>query len=319
MSHQKLFTCSTAALLLLSGCSFVEDRSAEPVQIVDASDAPRSTQRISIEEPKVIKLQEYQVQANDTLGTIAARTMGSASLFQQLASYNSLDYNKPLKIGQVLLIPNSTYKPVVTQPLRRPTEAKAVATKQAEYQDLNQLIQNQEYNQAIDWALTHPDLAKSEKLQTQLINASNLQIDKEIVENDFSEANFLIQGLLQNSALSQSNKDLLLNKSKQIQCNEFSHQAKLSAQKNDFDSAYNQLLKAHNLNQSYSNSLANFQETKQVVTEAMHQKALKLYRNQQLDSAQSIWDKILVIKPNDDLALVYTDRVKNLKKKLNDI
>lgn len=320
----KLNLLSFLIIINLTACSFVEDRSSDSVQIVDASDAKSPIiSKPVITKPKLEEPKKYYVQRNDTLGTIAYKTMGASSLYQKLAEFNSLDYRQPLTVGQLILIPQAgSYKQVSNvQPLKRPTTTRATSSdkQKSNFNELDGLIQKQQYNQAIDWALTHPQLKTSAELQEKLIQASMLQVDQEVVAKDYSEALFLINGLIKNPSISAPNKSLLQSQTDKIQCQQFSQTALSLTEKKQIDTAYDNLLKSYQLDAAYSSSLETFLSAREPVTEIMHQKALKLYRNQQLKPAMTIWNKILAIKPNDDLALVYTSRVKNLQEKLKDI
>ncbi|WP_195758382.1 LysM peptidoglycan-binding domain-containing protein [Kangiella sp. HZ709] len=299
----------------------MQDRSEELVQVVDATESSsHSSTKPKNEVRKSVTPQEYVVKKNDTLGSIARKTLGSSIYYRQLASFNSLNEQQTLKVGQVILIPTNISVSQTTKatPLKRPSTStkEPLIIASQKYPELNSLISQQKYNQAIDWALTHPNLKADLGLQAKLVEATSLQADKELEERDYSEASFLINGLKANQNLAGINKTQLTRKATQIQCNQLSHNALQKVGKGQIDEAYKDLMQALSLDKNYSNSLDLFLQARDSVTETMHQEALKLYRNQQLDKASILWSQILKLKPNDDLALVYTDRVKSLQKKL---
>ncbi len=309
-------------ILSLSACSFVQDRSQDEVQIVDAADAKSvSKPNKPTLKPAPIKPVEYRVVKGDTLGVIASKMMGSASLFRQLADYNNIDINQSLTIGQLLLIPSKYHSPTTTI-TAFPSKTQPVITNIASkinFEEMDQLLIQKEYNQAIDWAMSNPQLASSDELQNKLVLATQRQVDIERSEKDYSEASFLIQGLLQDNKFSQTNQNQLTQLSTQITCEKASYSALLLAQKDSIDKAYPLLSQSFKTDSNYSLGLDDFIDARLLVTESMHQEALKLYRNQQLEPALNIWNDILEIKPNDDLALVYKDRVYNLQQKLKEL
>ncbi len=314
-------TSLVISTLIISSCSFVQDRSEELVQVVDATESSSySNAKPKNEARKSIAPQQYVVKKNDTLGSIARKTLGSSAYYRQLAAFNSLSEQQTLKVGQVLMIPTnvSVSQTAKATPLKRPSTAtkEPVTIASQEYPELDSLISQQKYNQAIDWALTHPNLNEDLGLQAKLVEATSLQADKELAEKDYSEASFLINGLKANQNLAEVSKRQLASKATQIQCNQLSHNALQKVGKSQTNGAYKDLMQALSLDKNYSNSLDLFLQARDSVTESMHQEALKLYRNQQLGKASDLWNQILKLNPNDDLALVYTDRVKNLQKKL---
>ncbi|NVJ66429.1 MAG: LysM peptidoglycan-binding domain-containing protein [Gammaproteobacteria bacterium] len=319
-----LLSASVIVSLSLSACSFVQDRSQEEVQIVDAVD-PRVQQRPIQPQPKpkVIQPKSYYVISGDTLGIIAEKTMGSASLYRELAAFNNIDVVQSLTVGQKLLIPSqyqsSGNNSTSVQAISRPKSITINRASNTDLSDMEQLISSKQYNQAIDWAISNPELNTNLELQNKLVIATKQQVAIERSEKDYSEAAFLIQGILENNSFSSSHQTQLKQLATQVQCEQASYNALGLAKSNNTEAAYTELTKAFSSNQNYSETLSDFVEARSIVTESMHQDALKLYRNQQLKPALDIWDKILAVKPNDDLALVYKDRVHNLQKKLQDL
>ncbi len=313
--------CLIGSSLLFSACTFVEDRSHEDVLIVDAAESKVDTNKnTEPSKPNPVRIQEYYVQANDTLGTIAAKTMGSQDLYLRLASFNKIDVKKPLHIGQRLLIPPRNYQPsqrqVTISPLKRPNN---IATNEPDYSEMNKLIADNKFNQAIDWAISQPALNNLPNLQEILVSATTSQVMIERSKQNYAEALFLINGLLDNHRFAVRPKNDLITLRSELLSEQAAFQAQQKLKANNYSEAYDDLLIAYKANSTYITQIDSFIGSRSQVTEHMHQEALKLYHNQQLDKALSIWDKILAIKPQDDLALVYKDRVIHLKKKLKDL
>ena len=55
---------------------------------------------------------------------------------------------------------------------------------------------------------------------------------------------------------------------------------------------------------------------RQQLVVSYHQRAIVLYRNQQLDPAISLWDHVLAIDPGYEPAVVYRARARELKQRL---
>ena len=71
---------------------------------------------------------EHTVEPGDTLGQIASRTMGSSRHAAELARYNGLDIETPIRVGQVLRIPPAApAAPVAAPPPAAPPVARAPA------------------------------------------------------------------------------------------------------------------------------------------------------------------------------------------------
>ncbi|WP_251359210.1 LysM peptidoglycan-binding domain-containing protein [Kangiella sp. TOML190] len=313
------------AFTVLSGCTFVEDRSQEAVAIIDAVET-RKKPKVTEAAPKVKPVvRTYQVVAGDTLGKIAQKTLGSSQYYRQLADFNGLDMSTPLEVGQVLRLPPNS--DLGTQDANSAIERKTRATNSAvtglnkplirNYAALDQLIDEKKYNQAIDWAMSHPNLSRDQGLQQKLMLASKQQVAIEKQQGNYSEGILLIDGLTVSKKLSRANTQELKRLKTQLESEQLSQQAQAYLAKSEYPQAYSALQKAYQLDTGYALQSTRFINSRAQVSEQMHQTALKHYRNQELDQAEKIWDQILLIKPNDDLALVYKDRVVNLKKKLN--
>jgi len=63
---------------------------------------------------------EYTIQPGDTLGKIAAKTLGSASRYMEIAKANNMDDPNKISVGQVLKIPGEA---AVTTPAPKPAAA----------------------------------------------------------------------------------------------------------------------------------------------------------------------------------------------------
>lgn len=305
--------------LALTGCSFVEDRSEEPVEIIDVSDGSRSY-LIGKSEQQSDTVQ-YTVRSGDTLGSIAKKMLGSAQRYLEIAELNDLEPQAPIYVGQQLQLPSKgliLVKPkassqTTSKPSQSPSEVESQPT------EMDSLISEQRYYEAIEHARGQEDLSDNNELQEKLIIATQNQVRLYRQEGLTGEAEELLQVLIDDSRLSESSQQILLSNLAALNVEQDLAEAKQLADQQAFDKSYDILLSAWQVSGTRLESNALFTGTRNKVSEHYHQKALRLYRNQELDEALLYWDKILAINPSDDLALVYKDRVKSLKERLDSL
>lgn len=308
----------TFMLSLVAGCTFVEDRSAEPVSIIDARDLDSEPKIIVKKTPvKTVKNQVYFVQKGDTLGSIAYKFLGSTSAYSKIVQLNRLDPSQPIQLGQQLLIPTDTY----VLP-KKTLVKKTIPNSEAPAQDnlsLNSLIAAKEYKQAINLLLTRAKEQNSEQLQMKLRATVDLNVADLKAQNKSTEIERLADLLSKHPNVSTANKAYFTSIKNQVIADNYVAKAKGEEQRSNFEALYSNLKSAFEVASLAAEQNPDFIRLRDQVTERKHQSALKLYRAQKLDKALHTWQQILAIKPNDDLALVYSDRVKTIKLKLNEL
>lgn len=301
--------------LALSGCSFVEDRSEEPVEIIDVSDGTRSYMSGKSVQSDTI---QYTVRSGDTLGSIAKKMLGNAQRYLEIAELNDIEPQAPIYVGQQLQLPSKgliLVKPRSNQQERnqkeQSTEQPTVSTS-----EMDTLLSEQRYYEAIEYARAQEDLAENNQLQEKLIIATQNQVRQFRQQGSVGEAEELLQLLIDDERLSESSQQILQSNLAALNVEQDLVEAKRLADNQEFDDSYDILLSAWQVSGTELESNALFTGARNKVSENYHQQALRLYRNQKLDEALVYWDRILAINPSDDLALVYKDRVKALKEKL---
>ncbi|ACV27428.1 Peptidoglycan-binding LysM [Kangiella koreensis DSM 16069] len=304
--------------MTLTGCSFIEDRSQEPVEIIDISDGTRSSYKGgSNQQSDTI---EYTVRTGDTLGSIAKKMLGNAQRYLEIAKLNSIEPQAPIYVGQKLKLPSKGL--ILVQPrTTKQAEIKPEQTTNVEEQrsEMDALLSEQRYYEAIEHARAQEDLSDNNELQEQLIIATQNQVRLFREEGLTGEAEGLLQILIDDGRLSDSSQQILLSNLAALNVEQDLAEAKQLADQQEFDKSYDILLSAWQVSGARLESNALFTGTRNKVSENYHQKALRLYRNQELDEALIYWDKVLTINPSDDLALVYKDRVKSLKERLDSL
>ena len=303
--------------LALAGCSFVEDRSEESVEIVDVSDGSRSYTSGKSAQSDTI---QYTVRSGDTLGSIAKNMLGNAQRYLEIAELNNIEPQAPIYVGQQLKLPSKgliLVKPRVTQQVetqKQPTQQADESTS-----EIDTLLSEQRYYEAIEYARAQEDLSDNNELQEKLIIAAQNQVRQFRQQGQVGEAEGLLQVLIDDGRLSESSQQILLSNLAALNVEQDLAEAKQLADDQEFDKSYDILLSAWQVSGTDLESNALFTGTRNKVSEHYHQQALRLYRNQKLDEALVYWDRILTINPSDDLALVYKDRVKALKEKLDSL
>ena len=314
------------AAMALAGCSFKEDRNDVVVPIIDATPAKKSADYSSTVNEHANNESApyiYRVQPGDTLGTIAQKYLGASSRYTELLTLNNLSPNDSIFVGQKLKLPTKG----LTIPKERPNsqltkERQKVAQQTSttdSFPELESLIEAEDYNKAIQWALNHEQLSSNPVLQQKLVFAAKAQSHQYKRQQNTADAETLLSGLISEAPLSAPNKATLEAELSTLRAEQQLLTAKQYADRSQFDDSYELLLNAWNKVGKPLEENILFTTTRNKVSENYHQKALRLYRNQKLDDALVFWEKILAINPNDDLALVYQDRVKALQNKLENL
>ncbi|GAA4343735.1 LysM peptidoglycan-binding domain-containing protein [Kangiella taiwanensis] len=311
-----------AVAVVLSGCSFKEDRNDIVVPIIDAQPAqssklqfPQETQQ----KTKTVPTYSYTVRSGDTLGIIAQKYLGSSQRYTEILALNELKSSDAIYVGQKLQLP--------TKGLKQPDELQSSNSNKKSsdiepnktYPELNELVDSQQYNQAIQWILNQPELSNNVELQEQLVELALTQSKIYKRQQQVADAETLLSGLISEAPLTQNNQKALISELSTLKAEQELITAKRFADQSKFDESYDILLVAwQQVGQPLENNIL-FTTTRNKVSEHYHQKALRHYRSQELESALVYWKKILAVNPNDDLALVYQDRVKALQNKLENL
>lgn len=317
-------TITVSAFLLsvtLSGCSFIEDRQGDIVPIVDAAPAQRVENNNSknLVEKKTAATYTYTVRSGDTLGTISQEYLGSANRYTELLELNELRSNDAIYVGQRLKLPTkglrvSTDSEKQVKPQQSTVEPLSVAQP-----GLEKLLKQEKFQEAIQWIVKQEDLGSNTNLQSILVDSVRKQVTLYRRQQNITDAESLLSNLISEAPVTDNNKSILKAELSKLRAEQDLMMAKRFADNAQYDQSYSILLNAwKTIGQPLEENIL-FTGVRNKVSEDYHQKALRLYRNQDLDDALNYWKKILAINPNDDLALVYQDRVKSLQNKLDNL
>ena len=313
---------AVAIAIFLAGCSFKEDRKDIVVPIIDATPSQPSDSQLTDkhnDKPKLPSTYNYVVRSGDTLGTIAQKYLGSSQRYVELLELNELKPSDAIYVGQKLKLPTNGLTVPKDAELEPAEGETTVASQSSTDLELEKLIEAQEYEQAISWITDQPGLSESQTLQGQLVDIAVIQSKNYKRQQRTSDAEQLLSSLISEAPLNKANQKVLISELSTLKAEQELITAKRFSDQSKFDESYDILLVAWNqVGQPLEDNIL-FTTTRNKVSEHYHQKALRHYRNQELEDGLNYWNKILAINPNDDLALVYKDRVKALQNKLENL
>jgi len=245
---------------------------------------------------------KYQIKIGDTLGSIAKTWLDNSIYFVSLAKLNKLENPAKIQPGTLLIIPVLATSPLVRQELLRST---------ANLELLTQYITQKKYIKSLirmtnifvidehQKKLKHIQQTALNSLSTSKasISEKHRMVDQIKVvsansKRDFLEPNFqhFIKIQLHNVLLEEF---LLLFKD------------------NSYQQAAGKIIEAKKLKNISKQNYSVLDTEKQLVNK-LHEKAIILRKNQQLEKAMVSWQLILELQPDNSLAIRYLDRTKKL-------
>ncbi len=255
---------------------------------------------------KTSRTTQYKIKSGDTLGSIAKEWLGNSIYFVSLAKLNHLKNPKKLRPGKIIKIPVTKNSPLVKKEKRR---------SQANLRLLQKYSDNHHYVKALkrmtNIFILQSDYKKLVKLQNKILT-------------EYSQSKVTVperhKMILQVKQIAKNSKRAILNKSfKRF------HQQQLNAvlldefmllfEAKSYDKAAEKLIRAIKIKPNLEQS-SDYFSTQQLLVDKLHEKAILLRKNQQLQQAVDSWELILKIQPKNDLALKYYHRTKRLLERL---
>ncbi len=269
-------------------------------------------------EPKFIfntsRTTQYIIKPGDSLGSIAKQWLGNALYFVSLAQFNNIKNSTQIQLGQLIKIPVMKNSPLVSKENRRSRANLALLTK---YNDEKRYLKSiMRMTKIFIVEKDHPKLLALQTSTLTKLAASKVSISERVkmieqIENisnhskrSFLDANF--DQFIQQQLLS-------------VLLDEFV----LLFEANSFQSAANKLAKAKQIIQSQHSEKKQpstyYYRTEKLLINKLHEQAILLRKNQQLQKAANIWELILKIQPDNDLALKYFHRTNRLLERLKNL
>ena len=271
---------------------------------------------------------EYRLRKNETLMSVAKKFLNNSLDFYMLAKLNKIKIPADLTAGMTLKIPRtqnsaniSEYEPAPLEVKREVAEHKTNET-EIKFERAKVYYAEHRYQEAIDLinqSFDDKNLSKNPPLR-ELLVANYRDYSKSLIE----KGNLLAaQSLLENSVkVLPENEELiaqLLIIKKDAEAEQLYAIGIEEFNKGKDEQALKTLSDALKLNPNHTQARKQIADLKLTVIESYHKKAMVLYRKQELSQAIQIWDEILQLDPNYDLAKQYKARALELKRRIEQL
>jgi tetratricopeptide (TPR) repeat protein len=262
----------------------------------------------------------YIVKHGDTFSTLAAQFLNNALEFHVLAKYNYFSNSPKLVVGQEIKIPS-----LISRQDKKVKETKTKVKKKREYSEtkIEYTLATKYYNDgryvsAI--AVLEPRI-QAHKKDYKSIDLLVLTYTK-YANHLVNKANLLEAHTILKKAVSiqPGNKELtnrLAFVEKQREAERHYRNGLVALKKGSRDKAFDAFNNALLLKPDHKMAKKQIVKMKSSVIKSLHKKAMKLYKNQELELAISNWNKVLKINPDHELARLYRARAVELKERLD--
>ena len=252
---------------------------------------------------------QYTIKPSDSLGSIAETWLGNSIYFITLARSNNIDNPAKIKAGQILRIPVLQFSPLVKKEKRR---------SKANIKLINSTIKSGQFDRALN-QMNKLFLLKSEhnKLASSQLSVLSALSDKAVT---IPERKTTLQKLM--LIKKETTRKILLPayqhfKSRfeqDIYIDEF---LLLFADKS-YREAAKKLIKAKTI-KGFDDNLKRIIPTETKLINKLHEEAIIFRKKQQLDDALTSWSLIILIDPNNELAIKYHERTLKLLERLKNL
>ncbi|HHQ69277.1 MAG TPA: tetratricopeptide repeat protein [Halothiobacillaceae bacterium] len=234
----------------------------------------------------------YTVKPNDSISAIAAEHLGDPLLFLILARYNNIDHPGRVMVGQRLRIPDN----FATQ---------ATQTEQAELQ--SDMLPALETRTSVGLAPAQQDREFDPQEQAD-------QIKSLIAAQQWNTALAKIARIQEEHG---SEHDALLRPLKaQAKAQLWQHRGQVLLEQGQTANAIDAFATALNYQPDLEPAASTYQTLVTEKVTALHEQAIVLFRNQQLQRAITLWDEALELDPNFHPAMGYKSHAQELQRRL---
>jgi len=249
----------------------------------------------------------YKVQSGDSLGSISNQWLGDSIYFVSLAVLNKIENPDLIKPGQIVNIPVLESSPLVKKEKRR---------SRANLNLLKNYIEQKKYLKSL---ARMNDIYNLTRHQKELMQLQKSALDSLVASKaSISERHHMIDQVKVISAqskrkfLSPYYQHFIQTELHAVLLDEF---LLLFDDKSYYQSA-DKLIAAKAIKRVEKQQTEVYR-TEKLLINKLHEDAIILRKNQQLEAASSSWNKILKIQPGNELALKYYHRTKKLLEKLS--
>ena len=286
---------------------------------------------------------EYELRPNDTLISIAERFLKDPLDFYMLAKLNDIENPSQLIPGNVLKIPGENTSAMVNNVTPSPTgldahkleetpsEPSNKATPPPRYEKSAEEIKferaqvyfsEKRYKEAIALlrSSAHDQSTTKSADMRELLGSCYLAYANSLVtKGDLLEAQAILESstedLPNNKALSTQLQTVKNNR----EAERLYHLGLLESQAGKQDLALETFSKAVELNPLHVQAKKQITDLRLTVIDEYYKKAMVLYRKQELSAAIEMWDEVLRLDPNHELAKQYRAKALELKRKIEQL
>jgi len=263
-------------------------------------------------DPKVYlgkKFHFYTVKGGDSLAHIAGRFLGDELKFYALARYNGISDPGLLEVGQKLKIPSPRDQ-------RKTSRSDVAATTHvsARLKEARAAMMVSDYEQVI--ALLRDSKARNKAETALLGRAYKRLVQAHLQLNRLSAAGEVVSEAEQIQPVENPWNAWLLPLAAEVRGRIWQQRGMKALQGKDREQALNAFANAVSFQADLQPAAEQYARLKRDLVKEYHEAALLLYRNQKLDQAIKLWDRVLAIDPEFSHARTYRARAVELKKRL---
>lgn len=268
------------------------------------------------EEPRDLLGSDYDevvVQPGDTLSQLAARHAGDGMLFFALARLNQIERPRLLQPGTVLRVP-STEKIAVQNDTEEPEAEAEHGNAQAR---AGMMLAEGEADQALDLLLAAAGRRELDAAGRNLMAQAAVMVSEQHMEEGrLDEASMVLDQLDSHSAANEEGVALQRNR---VMAREYLVRAEVAAAAGDGELVNERLESALDLDPSLAAGGGHLQYSRAALVEKFHGRALKAWREQEVEVAVDYWERVLELDPEFAPAQVYLERGREVLKRLEEL
>lgn len=329
-----LVTTDSIGLALTLLQDGAEERAEEMLEDLLADDPGDATARLllaQIRQPPEDLLGEsfevIEIEAGDSLSAIAGRTIDNELLFYSLARLNDIDIPRLLRPGQRIRVPSK--QPAQPEDAGEASPERSEQAPEAEQGPENNgelgktaasLIERERYNQAYALLLSAARAGNLRDTDRALLARSSVALARAACREDDPERarKMLDQALPWLGAEGESSE--FVRQRDHVEARLTLGEAEQALARGEHANAFDALLIARDLDAGLREThRQRLERLESVLGEHYHGNALTAWRDQQVDRAVELWDRVVRINPQFEPAIRYLERARRAQRKLRSL
>jgi len=255
---------------------------------------------------------EYRVRPGDSLSGLAARYLDDALLFYALARYNEIEQPGLISEGQVIRIPVGIDedKPVAEPLVTDDTDVVATA---------RVLGENERYNEAVSLLVAAARGGNLDEGGRKVMLDFGLSLaDAYLDAGHLDRSESVIDRILPWTQDLPDADERVAGQQRRIDARVDYQRAREALEEDDYDRAHEYLLSAIDRDPDFSEAADRESGLRADRVERHHERALRAYRDQDLNEAIESWSRVLEMEPEFEPARIYRDRALELQRRLDE-